>query len=414
MLELPASKILIVDGVEDDPLMRARAERLRTGIPTSEVRHVTDEELCAIVKQQRAQPAHNGMRADFEPIVIFNRYRFDDDDEERRRRTEAYPELDWTEKLKLNGYGGFDWRDSGSAAYRERTGLVCQPAYALHTIIGCHFRCAYCTLSRIISIMLNVEDYVSRLDEWLERCPNQTLFQNDNYTDNVCFEPEYGAAKLLIESFARKPGKALELYVGKSDRVDCLLDYDHRGHTVCCWSLSAQTQSTAFEWRSAPMSARIEAMRKCQEAGYPVRVRLSPILPVKDWRDENREMIELLFRDVTPDVITMETIRFLSYERMSELFDLSLLDEAFLEVMKAQPDPPEYQGCELPDDYRQTVYDFVISQIERVRPQARFAFCREKRAMWTRFADRFARHGQDPDHYMCNCGPRSAPVTAVG
>ena len=42
----------------------------------------------------------------------------------------------------------------------------------------------------------------------------------------------YGAAKLLIEFFARQPGRALELYVGKSDNVDYLLDYDHRGHTV--------------------------------------------------------------------------------------------------------------------------------------------------------------------------------------
>ncbi len=411
MLALPTSKILIVNGVEDDPLMRARADRLRTGLPTDEVRTVSDEELCAAVAEIRSGTMSNGMRSEAKPLVIFNRYRLDDDEAERRRRTEAFPQLDWTDKLKLNGYGGFDWRDSGSAAYRKRTGLVCQPAYAIHTILGCHFRCAYCTLSRIISIMLNVEELVGRLDEWLEQCPGQTLFQNDNYTDNVCFEPEYGGAKLLIEYFARKPGKALELYVGKSDLVDFMLDYDHRGHTVCCWSLAAQTQSTEFEWHSAPMAQRIEAMRKCQEAGYPVRVRFSPILPVRNWREENREMIELLFRDVRPDVITMETIRFLTYDRMSELFDLSLLDDEFLATMKAQEGPPAFQGCEVPDDYRRMVYDFVISEIERVSPETRYAFCREKRDMWTTFADRFVRHGQDPDRYVCNCGPRSAPVT---
>ena len=413
MLELPASKILIVDGVQDDPLMRARAERLRTGIPTEDVRGVDDEALCAVFRDELADRPHNGMRADFEPIVIFNRYRFDDDEQERRRRTEAYPELDWTEKLKVNGYGGFDWRDSGSAAYRKRTGLVCQPAYALHTIIGCHFRCAYCSLSRVISIMMNVEDYVGRLDAWLEKCPRQTLFQNDNYTDNVCFEPEYGGAKLLIEFFARKPGKALELYVGKSDMVDFMLDYDHRGHTVCCWSLAAQTQSTEFEWRSAPMADRIEAMRKCQEAGYPVRVRFSPILPVRNWRDENREMIERLFDSVTPDVVTMETIRFLDYDRMSACLDLSLLDEEFVEIMKGQTSSPAYQGCELPDDYRREVYEFFFSQIDRVSPATRIAFCREKRDMWGQFADALARRGQDPDHYMCNCGPTSAPATCA-
>jgi len=411
VLELPASKILIVEGVENDPAMRARAGRMRSGFPADSIRTVTDEELDEIIRDEAPQEARNGMRADFKPTVIFNRYRFDDDEEERQRRTEAYPTLNWPDKLRLNGYGGFDWRDSGSAAYRQRTGLVCQPAYALHTIVGCHFRCAYCTLSRLISIMMNVEELIDRLDGFLARCPGQTLFQNDNYTDNVCFEPEYGGAKLLIEYFARKPGKALELYVGKSDYVNFMLDYDHRGHTVCCWSLAARTQSTEFEWRSAPTADRIEAMRCCQDAGYPVRVRFSPILPVKNWREENREMIELLFDSVRPDVITMETIRFLNYADMVEVFDLSLLADDFLRVMKDRTGPPEFQGCELPDDYRSMVYEFMISEIERVSPETPYAFCREKRDVWDRFADRFVSHGQDPDHYVCNCGPKSAPAT---
>ena len=51
-------------------------------------------------------------------VVLLLDY-FDDDEEERQRRTEAYPTLNWPDKLRLNGYGGFDWRDSGSAAYRR-------------------------------------------------------------------------------------------------------------------------------------------------------------------------------------------------------------------------------------------------------------------------------------------------------
>ena len=32
------------------------------------------------------------------------------------------------------GYGGFDWRPSGSPEHRRQTGQVCQPAYALHSV----------------------------------------------------------------------------------------------------------------------------------------------------------------------------------------------------------------------------------------------------------------------------------------
>jgi DNA repair photolyase len=411
MLPVDASKLLIVEGVEDDPRMRARAERLRRGVRTDDVRHVGDEELAAIVREELTHLPRNGMRAEFQPVVIFNRFRLDDDQAERGRRAEAFPELN---PLKLNGYGGFDWRDSGSPGWREKTGLVCQPAWQLHTIVGCHFRCAYCNLSRFLNVMLNMEDFVSRLDGWIERCPRQTLFQYDNFTDTVCFEPEYGGAKLLIDYFARKPGQTLELYVGKSDHVDFLLDYDHRGQTVCCWSVSAATQSREFEWRSAPTEDRIESMRKCQAAGYPVRVRFSPIIPVAGWREENRAMIERLFRDVRPDVVTIETIRFLTYEAMSEQFDLAKLDPKFVQAMKDAEGQSFAQGCEVPERWRREVYDFFFGELDRVAPDVPVAFCREERTLWDHYEEFFTRRGQGPDNYICNCGPTSAPATVAG
>jgi len=410
MLPLNAAKLLIVEGVDGDPRMRARAERLRAGIHASEVRTVDDEELRQIVASEFASRPHHGMRHDFEPLVVFNRFRFDDSEAERARRIAAFPELD---QLKLNGYGGFDWRESGSPAWREKSGLVCQPAWQLHTIAGCPFRCAYCSLGWIVNLMLNMEDFVARLDGWLAQCPDQTLFQYDNWTDTVCFEPEYGGARLLIDYFAQKPGKALELYIGKSDHVDFLLDYDHRAQTVCCWSLAARTQSVEFEWRAAPMAARIEAMRKCQDAGYPVRVRFSPIIPVKNWRDENREMIDLLFRAVQPDIVTIETIRFMNYEAMARSFDISLLDEGFVAAMRGFSGQPCASGCEVPDGYRETVYEFILTEVERISPATPVAFCREKRTLWDVFSDSLSRHGQHPDAYICNCGPYSAPATVA-
>jgi len=411
VLPLDASKILIVDGVEDDPKMRARMERLRTGISAPEVCRVDDAQLNAEVGELMAHcRGRHGMHSDIRPVVIFNRFRLDDSEEERKRRIEAYPELCG---LRFNGYSGFDWRESGSLAWRKKMGLVCQPAWQVHTIVGCHFRCAYCNLGWFVNILLNIEDFIDHLDQNIaEHCPKQTLFQWDNYTDAPCFEPEYGASKLFVEYFAKRPGQALELYVGKSDHVDYLLDYDHQGHTVCCWSLSSQTQSTAFEPGSAPMAARIASIRKCQDAGYPVRVRLSPIIPVRNWESENREMLQQLFAEVDPDVVTIETIRFLDYAAMEESFDLSLLDDAFVQAMKDNAGGEWLQGCEVPDGYRKRVYDLVIGEIERLSPKTPYAFCRESSSMWANYQEGFARHGQNADRYLCNCAAHCAPATA--
>ncbi len=408
MLPMDASKLLIVEGIEDDPLTRARAERMTPGVGADEVRHVTDEQLASIVREELSDRPRHGMDAAIRPVVIFNRFRFADGEPQRQRRIDAFPELN---RHKLNGYGGFDWRRSGSAEYRRETGLVCQPAWQLHTIVGCHFRCAYCSLGHYVNIMMNMEEFVERLDPQLRRCPGQTLFQYDNFTDTVCFEPEYGGAKLLVDYFAGRDGQALELYVGKSDHVDFLLDLDHRGHTVCCWSLAGPTQSRRFEYLSATMEGRIEAMRKCQAAGYPVRVRFSPVIPVAGWREENRRMVRELLAAVEPDVITIETIRFMNHDALAAHFDLSLLDEEFVALMRGDLGREAVKGCEVPDAYRIAVYDVLFEELDRLAPKVPVAFCREARTLWDHYADFFSRRHQTPGRYICNCGPYSAPAT---
>lgn len=408
MIPLKVAKLYIVEGIEEDAAMRERARRLEKGIHARIVEHVGDEELNQAVADGELNCNRHGMSSEFEPVVIFNRFRFDDDLPERQKqRREKFPHI--FKKTKLSGYGGFDWRDSGSAKFRKRTGLVCQPAWQLHTIVGCHFRCAYCSLGNPVVVMMNMEEFVDRLDQRIAKVPDQTLYQYDNYTDTVCFEPEYGGSRLLIEYFAKRDDEYLELYVGKSEHVEHLLELEHRGHTVCCWSISGKTQSENFEYKAASMSNRIESARRCQEAGYHVRFRFSPIIPVKNWQDENREMIDELFAQVRPDLITFETLRFLDYAAIKNSFDLSLLDEEFLEVMEEAQGSEHLQGCEIPHDYRHKVYRFIIDELERVSPETPYALCRADRKMWDELADDFNRHDQTPDRYVCNCGPTSAP-----
>jgi len=410
MVPLKASKICIVEGIEEVDVLNQRARRLESGIKADSIEHVGDAELHQIVTDNKLNLSkRHGMNPDFEPIVIFNKFRFDEPTEIKEKRRADFPALFANARHNVSGYAGFDWRDSGSKTYRERTGLVCQPAWQIHTIWGCHYRCAYCSLGQYINIMMNMEEFVERLDGYIEKAPGQTLYQYDNGTDTVCFEPEYGGARLLVEYFAKRENEYLELYVGKSDNVDYLLDLEHRGHTVCCWSISGETQSKYLEAETASMQDRIASARRCQEAGYHVRFRLSPIIPVKNWEAENRGMIELLFAETRPDVITFETLRFLNYDAIENSFDLSLLDPEFVQVMQDNRGEKHIQGCEMPHDYRKKVYRFIIDELERVSPQTLYALCRAPRVMWDEFAEDFERHGQTPDYYVCNCGPTSAP-----
>jgi hypothetical protein len=410
MEPLKAERVLIVDGVMDDPAAAARAERLIAELDPDSVEHVDDERLCEIMEDPEiVGRGRHGMHMEIEPVVVLNREHLEHTEQQRQARLEAHPCLKrgtWP----LGGYDGLYWRRSGSPEHRAETGMVCTPAWQLHTIRGCHYRCSYCSLGHYVNLMMNLEEFVEALPGLIaERAPSQGLFQYDNGTDIVAFEPEYGGSKLLIDFFAQREDQFLELYVGKSASVDFLLDYDHRGHTVCCWSLSGRTQSREIEWRSAPMEERIEASRKCEEAGYHVRHRFSPIVPVRNWREEITEMIELLFATVEPDVITFETLRYVDYDQLCGDFDLNMLDPEFVELMETDDREEFPRGDEIPDQFRRTVYRFVIDELERVSPETPYAFCREQLTTWEHFAQDLDRHDQHSDRYVCNCGSYSQP-----
>lgn len=408
MEPLKAERALIVEGVMDEPRATARVERMIEALKPDSIEHVDDARLCEIMTDPEiVGTGRHGMYAEIDPVVIFNRGRFDETEEEYAARVAAHPRLS---QKQLAGHDAFHWRQSGTAKHRAETGMVCTPAWQLHTIVGCHYRCSYCSLGHYVNILSNMEEFVEALPALIaEHAPGQGLFQYDNVTDTVSFEPEYGGARLLIDFFAGRENQFLELYVGKSANVDFMLDYDHRGHTVCCWSLSTRTQAREFEWLSASMEERIEAARKCEEAGYHVRHRFSPIVPVKNWREEIREMIELLFANCNPDVITFETLRYINYDQLCRDFDLDLLDPEFVEMMRTDEREEFPRGDEIPDELRREIYRFVIDELERVSPETPYALCREQRKTWDFFAGDFARHNQHPHRYVCNCGSYSHP-----
>lgn len=79
MVPLKASKICIVEGIEEIDVLRQRARRLECGIKADSIEHVDDAGLHQIATENRLNSStRHGMNPDFEPIVIFNKFRFDE------------------------------------------------------------------------------------------------------------------------------------------------------------------------------------------------------------------------------------------------------------------------------------------------------------------------------------------------
>jgi len=276
----------------------------------------------------------------------------------------------------------------------------------LNLVDGCAFRCAYCGFGRRIVFSLDVERLVSGLDEQFARFPGQRLYKFSNMTDLPPFEPELDAVAPMVRRFAGEADHYLMLFT-KSDAVGFLLDLDHGGHTIVSWSLSCDTASRLIDKRTASLDERIEAMRRCGEAGYPVRARLSPIVPVKDWRAEHEALFEKMFAAVRPDLVTLELLGWFDFEDLDQLISRDLLDETAYEDARRSADAlrgdfkgPFTQAC------HEEVYRFCIETVQRLSPATPVAVCHGSDATWEALGPLM---GMTPSNYTCNCGAISTP-----
>ncbi len=416
MKHLSPPAVFITEQTTRDPRAMTRAENMIAAMDCGSVDTVTDDDLRHIVVERgwASHPAWGVNDDPHDPDVVFTMARFDDSEAEQKARMAAYPEL---AARDLWGYTHFWYRDDGDADKREAwQGIICQSAWQLHSITGCPFRCAYCGMGGMMRVHVNIEDYIDRMDRLFALDPAQRLFKWDNRSDVSAFEPEYDASQPFVEYFAEMPDKFLEIYIGKSANTDGLLDLDPKGKTIMQWSIGAETQSTVFEPNTDPWRDRIEAARRLQQAGYIVRYRFSPIIPVANWREENAELIARIFERSNPDIISLCAFGWMDVDRARELLDFSLLDPQIVAAMEsAAPFLRERGyasggGRPIPHDARYSMLSFLIDEIRKHSDDVIIALCLETPEMWRALGDRT---GQKPGHYVCSCGPDSVPGTPL-
>ena len=416
---LRPEKVYVTEDVYDDACTIARVERIMTAIEGAKLEKVSYEALNELAPKQWARYQHGtSWRWGLEPnprdpdlVLTMGKFWPDGQKEEFRRR---YPNLN---VFDLYGFSTNSFRPDGEMPFRNRTnGCICQSAWQLHSISGCPFRCAYCWYGGVIRMLVNVEEQVDHLDELCDMGPLQRIYKWDNRTDVSCFEPEYGASKLFVEYFANKPDKYLEIYVGKSDNVDYLLPLDHKGKTITQWSVSPRTQSTVIEPETAPWDQRVEAARKCGDAGYITRFRFSPMVPVKNWKEEYAELVDLIFTRSKPDVISLCAFGWMDLELARKCIDFDLLDPEYVAAMEGSAPFLEWRGATaggrpIPHEARAYMFKTVIDLIRKHSKTIPISLCLETLEMWALFGRELGMP-VDPTKkvdYYCNCGPMCTP-----
>ena len=126
-------------------------------------------------------------------------------------------------------------------------------------------------------------------------------------------------ARDLVPLFARQDDEELFpkekphklLFVTKSNNIKGLLSASERRNVVVSFSLNAPVIAARYEQGAPHPYARLQAAAQCQEAGYEIRLRIDPIIPLPGWQVLYEPLLERIAHEVDANGLrfTLGTIR---------------------------------------------------------------------------------------------------------
>src|SRR5690606_38448337 len=148
----------------------------------------------------------------------------------------------------------------------------------------CPYDCRYCYLqgmyaSANLVVFANVGDYVAATEERLESLPpGAPMHLALSYdTDLLALENLLGMIRRWLPVIRRNPRLVAEVRT-KSASDSALAGEPPCDRMVLAWTLSPAEVAKAHEPLAPPLKARLQAARRAQDAGWPVRLCFDPLL----------------------------------------------------------------------------------------------------------------------------------------
>ena len=274
------------------------------------------------------------------------------------------------------------------------TDVICPHFMELKWAYGCPFDCAWCYLKGtfrfhptktkpVIKDLAKVELHTRR---FLEEVTTPEILNTGEIADSLMSEGSSNPFSKFIIPMFEEQNRHKVLFVTKSDNVKHLLEISPHNQVIVSFSLNASDVASRWEKGAPPVERRIEAGRKLSEAGYEVRVRIDPMVPVEDWATHYTRLIKQIFGNFTPSRITLGSLRGLQTTVNGST------DKSWVEFLTEKSN----WGKKIDFKIRHDMYATVINYLKEKYNYNAVALCKETVAMWGRL-------GMDYTKIKCNC-----------
>ena len=287
--------------------------------------------------------------------------------------------------------------------------IVCFKFHKLAVAMGCGFRCAYCFLmttpyftfnqDKLMGLVYrNVDEMVDEVRLWLEN-PVPGVLVAGELQDGLLFDSAYKRVTgkplthRLVPHFAAQDRHRL-LFLTKSTMVQNLLEFEPTDRVLVTWSVNADEVAARWEHGAPPPSQRFAAAARVKAAGWPVRVRLDPMVPIPGWQDAYARAIDRI-NELEPEMVTIGALRATSPKRLRAESRKHGRDDSIFDYLTEERDPSGFK-YRIPFETQVEMFRFAL---DRLSPHVVPALCKEDATLWNALGMEFrgchCLHGAD-------------------
>ncbi len=262
---------------------------------------------------------------------------------------------------------------------------------------GCFYQCDWCYLKLtyraafpFITVRAQYDLIKDQIQNRINKSGGPIFFNSGELADSLSMEHLTRAAQEFIPWFGQTDNGFLFMLT-KSDMVDDILNLPHNDHTIITWSMNNDIISRKFEIGAPSFEQRLKASSRVQVAGYPLRIRLDPIVPFVGWQKHYSNTIRKLFKKISPERITLGTLRFEKgfYNMRQTIFTTGPELPKYLDEMTPMFSPKILPGLHRPtsgkfsfsETKRIKIFRFIINEIRKYS-DCKIALCKESAEVW--------------------------------
>jgi len=276
----------------------------------------------------------------------------------------------------------------------KKNDVVCPHFLELKWATGCPYSCAWCYLQGTLRFQENgtkprPKDF-SRVKQHLtalfdgDGCKPE-LLNTGELSDSFITEHRKTPFSRFVMELMSTQKQHKVLFVTKSSHIDNLLEVDNKDQAIVSFSLNAEP--VAARWEKAPsVTERINAAGLLKDAGYEVRVRIDPMVPIENWETAYSDLVDKLFLRFKPDRITLGSLRGLQSTINNSR------DRSWTQYLGESSN----WGKKPPILIRESMYASVIDQLRKDFGFRKVALCKETIETWKTVK-------MDYTKIKCNC-----------